>query len=53
MEPQTLHALATGASNGAEIGAFNSDRESWRERLLASALGDLLPVGQTHEIEWR
>ena len=53
MKVGTLHALATGASNGAEIGAFNSDRESGRERLLVSALGDLLPMGRTHEIEWR
>lgn len=51
--PGASHALAEGASDGGEIGAFNSERNPSREKLLESALSDLLPIGQTPEIEWR
>ena len=45
--------IATGASDGGEIGAFGSDRDFQRASLLHEAITDVLPAGQLYTLSWR
>jgi hypothetical protein len=53
LDPAANEAIRTGASNGSEIGLFNSGHNAQRVELMTLRLKEVLPIGMVPKLERR